>query len=309
MTGTPPMTTPLVQMTGATSSKQKGSLFNNRLITESELRAFVRCSEFSFRGGLVELPLRTALIDFAYVNLILHMMRNENFDYKYRLNQVLLTAHRHLSLGDMEQSEKQELLRVAALGVEQIFQTLPPNLYLPVFGAFEYPVKISKTSLMLRVSSILMTRQNLHDWTKKTVVDKEYRSKTIHAVTFSPYSIMRDISSDPVQQVKALTLAASNPVRVNPHHIQVKLHVFSASNHATDLNYTYIQHRIPIDYSTWGQYLEAPMKLLEANYHYPVVPCLYACPYKNVCQPTPFITRETGGEHAVINYRSPNSTK
>jgi hypothetical protein len=282
---------PSVQVTSATPSRGKQSLIKNKLVTEEELRAYARCSEFSYRGGRVELPIKTAIIEFAYIRLVLNMLRNQTFDYRFELNQVLRSAYKHLGVANVSPEEIQELIRTAAIGVDELFKTIPPNLYIPIFGAFEFPVKVSKSTTMLRVSSILTTKRSLNQGAPAN--DPDYRARTLHAVTFSPYHVVRDMEADIVQQVKALTLGSANPVRMGNDKPRVRLHIFSAKQNPAEvgLHYTYIEHRTPIDFTAWGKYLEQPIKQLESQYHYPLTPCPYACPFRATCQPDPFITR------------------
>lgn len=240
-------------------------------LTEEKLRAFNKCTEFHNRGGLVSLPTRTLVTEFVYSNIVLDMMRApETFEFKFSLTAHLQRAVKALKLKEQHtNAEIEECRRAAAIAVDEIVNILVPRLYMPVFGTFSYPVKISESVLNLRLSSILTT-------TNHTV-----KARTLHAVTFSPYTSPADMQNDLVQTIKSTTLAMANPIKHAIASNDITLHVFS-------LGTTKHLHYVPIECSptaaqSWASYIEQPIKLLESGYHYPVVPCNFSCQFKSTC--------------------------
>jgi hypothetical protein len=221
-------------------------------------------------------------IEYVYIKIILDLLRlQENFEFNYSLNSNLKHARRALDLASLvTPGQEEELKRHTSFYINQIFQLMNPKVYIPLFGPFEYPVNISKSVIHLNVSSLLAVNQN-HD----------KQGHIYHAVTFSPYSNERDMENDLIQQMKLFTLSLSNPFRTLVDKPRIKLHIFSTSKDNT-VNYSSLEYRPSTNRNTWAKYIEQVIKNIEAQYHYPVIPCNYQCPYKSNCSLSPSRRRE-----------------
>lgn len=253
------------------------------VLTEDRLRAFMKCPAFFHFGGTTQIPLRTAVLEFVYIRMILEIMRNPDFEYKFFLNATLAKTPRQLKLAEhLEPVEIKEYMRHAAINTDEIFRILNPQRYIPAFGPFEYPIKVSHVVFKPRIAALLAT--NINNYSARVERD---RHRILHAVTFSPFSSPRDMENDIVQRIKVMSLANASPIRASHDSSDIKLHIFSAGTKTGELSYTSIEWNSERDGSGWGQYLEAPIKLMESGYDYPINPCLYSCPYKNICAPDP----------------------
>jgi hypothetical protein len=247
-----------------------------KILRERDIRTFTKCSELYRFGGSVELPLKTMMLEYVYLkSTIDHLRLQNNFDFNFALNTNLQLATRALAIDELPPGEQDEIVRHAAIYMQEMYTLLRPRIYIPLFGPFEYNVNISKSLARLSVASILGTNDVHHG-----------DGRVYHVVTFSPFSNQRDMTNDLVQRIKLLTLSMSNPFKTLKDKPRVKLHIFSSSG-TKDVNYASIDYVPSLDKKLWTNYVEQPIKLLESGYHYPVVPCTYKCPYRAACNLDP----------------------
>lgn len=248
------------------------------LIEEQVLRAHLKCSEYAHRGGILELPLRLQYTEHLYTKLILEVLKDPRFDYK----QSLWFHSRHLETRLIKQGkdsyETQENIRHAVLAVHEVFSIIRPNIYIPVYGAFDYMLNASRSNVKLRINSLHLANPRMASTTNVS------RTKTLHAVNFVPFTYVKDMESDLISLLKVQTLGANTPFETKT--TEAKLHLFGIGNGTEELTYTYIDYKKSMEYKPWLNYLEAPIKTLEAKYHYPLVPCPHSCQFKTNCFPT-----------------------
>lgn len=243
------------------------------ILKEYDIRAFLKCSEFYAYGGIVDLTLKTMMLEYVYIKIVLDQLKyQENFDFNYSLNANLKNAIKALDLSSVVSSgQQEEYKRHTSLYMYEMFKILNPKIYIPIFGPFEYPVTVSKSVIHLNISSLLSVNQNL---------DKQ--GHIYHAITFSPYVNTKDMENDLVQQIKLFTMSLSNPFRTLVDKPRIKLHIFSSSKDTT-LNYTSLEYKPSTQKNPWAKYIEQVVKTIESNYHYPIVPCNYSCKFKSQC--------------------------
>lgn len=243
-------------------------------ITESELRAWQKCSALFSFGADVETSLKTNLTEYVYSKLIIDLLRTPDFDYKYFLNSHLHHARKYLKLDEVISNEEalQELLRHAAININEIFNILKPTRYIPAFGSFEYPVKIANGIIDLRVASLLVTNSE-HSYADKG-------GRTFHAVAFSPHAQDRDMEQDFTQILKVTTLVTANPLLHYSPTMPFKLHLFS-SKISHGINYTFIEYNK--DMHKHAKYFEEVFGLIEKGFNHPLSPCPHACQFKPIC--------------------------
>ncbi len=268
----------------------KPSKTKHLYLEENRLRAHMKCPAFFRFGGTVDLPIKAAILEFVYIRLILEMMRDKDFDFNFSLNRTLQLSVNALNLTEyfLKDEIKHVLLKTAEHAKSIFVDYLPAHKYVPVFGPYEYKVNISNSYVDLRISSLLINR---FDANLKGLEDK---SRALVAVAFSPYTSPRDIENDLIQRIKVMSLADASPLTRSKQTTSVRLHLFGLANE-------FLHHGL-IEWDNknatgWGKYLTAPIQQIEAKYDYPIVPCLYQCPYKNICEPTPNrkeIKNETG---------------
>jgi hypothetical protein len=250
-----------------------------KILTEEKIRAYMKCSELYSFGGDVELPLKTMMFEYVYIKSILDNLKyRDEFDFNFSLNVNMLIGAKALGLQEIDPGFREEITRHTALYMHELYTILRPKIYMPSFGPFEYRVNISKSVVKLNAASLLATS------------DHHEGGRVYHAVTFSPYSSARDMTNDAVQRIKLLTLSMSNPFKTIKDKPRVKLHIFSSSG-TKDLNYASLEYNPSTDNKLWASYVEQPIKLIESDYHYPLVPCIHKCPYKNICNLDPLRVR------------------
>jgi hypothetical protein len=247
-------------------------------IEESELRAYIKCSEFHHKGGNLTASKKLQYVENLYNRLVQDLLKDINFDYK----QSLYFHSRYLETKLLKQNknniiEIQEDIRHAVLAVNQVLEILNPSIYIPIFGPFDYFVNISHSSLRLNINSLQLVSPRV--WGTQKVS----RAKTLHAISFVPYNTIRDMESDLISLLKVQTLGANTPLSTTS--TEAKLHLFSTNNSNEDVAYTSLQYDKSMEKRTWLEFLEQPVKLLETKYHFPLTPCAHSCEFKPICFP------------------------
>lgn len=247
------------------------------LIEENDLRAFIKCSEYYYLGGTQEVPPKTEYMQFLYRRLILDLLQNPATDYKQSLFLHSKKLEYSLKRKNKFNFETEKAIQHAILAVHDMLEILIPDTYIPSFGPFEYLVEFKKDHLKLSVDSLLLVNP------KKASSKYLSKSRTLHAVSIVPFTTLKDMESDIVSIIKMQTLGNHTPL--NTKSIGAKLHLFGAGPGVDSLFYTVLEYKNDADSKEWLNYLEAPVKLFSSGYHYPVVPCQYACPFKTQCRP------------------------
>jgi hypothetical protein len=234
-----------------------------RLVTESELRAYTKCSEFHNFGGTVDPEARTRIIAWAYERLVVEWLRKSLYDPLDTINKYLQEAVKR-DANELLQQQQQELVRHGILILNDIFSLMPPDLYTPVFGPYEYTVKLSKTAVQLRISAAFRSTKN----------------QTLHIVCFSPYLNQHAVMNDPVVHLKLATV--KNAVKPHGQRAQARIHLFSVSPTGSlvynnldteEANPEFMKHIVRL------------VKRMEAGHHFPLVPCPHTCQFKKQCMP------------------------
>lgn len=235
-----------------------------RLIKEEELRAYTKCSEFHAFGGTVAPETRTRVIAWAYERLVVEWLRKSLYDPLDTINKYMQEAVRR-DAPDLLDQQKQELVRHGILILNEIFTMMPPDLYIPVFGPYEYTVKINKTAFQLHVSAGFRSTKN----------------QTLHIVCFTPYLDEHAMMNDPTVHLKLATL--KNAVKEHVKRAQARLHMFAITPSG---NLCYNNLDTDEADPNFMKYVLRLVRAMESGYHYPLVPCPYTCKFKKQCMPT-----------------------
>ncbi len=255
-----------------------GKTTGSNTITAEDLRAFVKCSQLRHYGGSVDLPVKTKLLEYIYIKVVLDILRGTDLELSYALGLHAQHAERELGLRSLFPADEcKELIRHATIAADELFRLLRPNVYIPVFGPFNYQVKVSNSILDLQVSSLCATPTH--------VPELKLRTRTYHAVAFSPMQGYRNMENDIVARIQALTLANANPLKLQSTSARIRLHLIGTSASTSDLQYTYLDIKDNQDRKAWAASMENVVRAYESKYHYPLVPCPHACVFKERCQP------------------------
>ncbi len=238
-----------------------------RAITEEELRTYAKCSQLHHFGGKVELPLHLAIAQQTFERVVVDCIRNQSEDPVRYLQGAL---SRSLSLKrarpKMLEGQVRELQNQVTIWVGKIFEILPPNMYLPVSGPIEPRMKVGKSVVDLHISALFRSR----------------RYQTVHAVGIVPYSSSRDILSDIPSMLKLRILEPLVKKHFATKRPQARIHLFAWSE-GGGLRYENMdsnqlnEHYLRMVENLVGQ--------IETEYHFPLLPCGYGCPFKDVCIP------------------------
>jgi hypothetical protein len=237
-----------------------------RIVTETELRTYTRCSQLHYLGGTH--PEEYTLMVFKYVfeALTSHSVRKDILDPLFLIQKYVQRAVIEYKLESrLEHGQVMEIKRHVNLLLSELFQVFDFKQYIPIYGPFEYRTRVAKTPITLRVSGLYRSNRN----------------QTLHIVCFTPYENQHGALNDPTTQLKLQTLKRV----VKPHasrRPQAKLHIFGATPHKS-LLYT-SQDSGDINTTTLQQ-LTGLVRNIERGNHFPLVPCPYPCKFKRQCYP------------------------
>jgi hypothetical protein len=236
-----------------------------RVISEEELRAYTKCSQLFHYGGTVEEPLLTKVVRFTVEHMLVTSLKedieNPSLEFTPSLRRVLL----QLKVKDLLQdAEVDQLLRNSTYALNEIWKVLNPKELMPISGPLDYKMKVSKTPVQLRISGVL----------------RKQKTKELIVPVFMPVALSHSVLNDPVLHLKLDLIRQFGTA----HH---KRPTASAYAFAVQSNGEVIFHLLK-DTEQSKQRLkmiELQIKAMEIGYHYPVLPCLHTCPFKQRCFP------------------------
>ncbi len=234
-------------------------------ITEAELRAFTKCSEFYNFGGSVPGEFRLHLLAKTTERMLGRSIENnEPYWIKFHSSVASKVAAKLNQKAQLiDGVVEREIIR-NGIDVGQVFNTLSPAIYKIVSGPVEIPYKINKTQIKLQVSGVFRSMKN----------------ETLHVLTFSPFVNEQSAANDAVNQIKAMSL--QHLVRERGVRPQIRLHTFAVN----DTSETHYSTLTSIEISDdQKKKINSLVMLMESGYHFPLVPCPYQCPYKSICRP------------------------
>lgn len=238
-----------------------------KFLTEDELRTFTKCSQLHFYGGRIDHDPVLQIVQYTWERIVIQGLRDNVYDVSFLLQKYAIEALRKLGLADnYEDGRLLEFKRKAILVLGDMFQVFNFKTYYPVFGPMEYTVRVSQTPVDLHISSIHRSTKN----------------KTIHIVCFSPLGDEHALVNDPTVELKLQTLKHV----VKPHvqrKTQAKLHIFGVSSVERRLLYSSLESGK--GHKTRLRNIELIVQQLEQGFHFPILPCPFACRFKNRCYP------------------------
>lgn len=157
-------------------------------------------------------------------------------------------------------------LNKAVLWLKEFFELFSFSTYIPVYGPVRPTVLVSNTPIDLEISGIFRSKNK----------------QTIHALSFIPSGDSHAMLNDAPSHLKLKILSPFVKKHLQSGRPQVAVHVFAyGKNH--NLQYkSYTSNDTNINFL---KMIENKVKQLEAGHHFPVVPCLYRCPFKKTCFP------------------------
>ncbi len=236
-----------------------------KILSEEELRAYTKCSQFYYYGGLVHSETPLQVVQTSFERVVADTIRTAHSDPTLRLTKNILHAIKATGAAKtLMEGQVQDLVRNTTLYLHEMFKFFSLDTYIPVTGPLPYILKVGRTPIELKLSGTFKTAQN----------------QTLHAVCFTPFTTAHAAAADPVTHLKLQSLKQL----VKPHYkrAQARLHLFGISKR-NQLVYSSLSS----DESNLSaiKQIEQVIKIMESGYHYPLTPCLFSCPFKETCKP------------------------
>ncbi|MBM08034.1 MAG: hypothetical protein CMF69_00420 [Magnetovibrio sp.] len=193
---------------------------------------------------------------------------------KDKLNNPLRNMQSALitSLAEVNQTENliepqlNHYLNSCILWLKEFFDIFPLSRYEPVLGRIQPSISIEKIPVELDISGVFRSKE----------------SQTIHAITFSPLASKHSILNDPCSIMKILMLKPFVKEHVQTGRPQSRLHIFAYGKNDNLEYYSLSSNDITKGHLSM---VGSVIRGMSDGHHYPVVPCLYSCPFKKNCFP------------------------
>ena len=236
-----------------------------KVISEKELRAFNRCSEFYSFGGKYEPSDSLSILQGTVERMVIASIEEQIDAPSLSFSKYMLQTIKFLKLKDKYiESDLETLYRQSSITIHNFWKSFNTNKLIPITGPFPVSIRVLRTPIEIRVNSIFRRKQN----------------KEIVAIMFSPYETEHGMKNDPIPY---LTLQALSNFGTE-HFARSSLTVisFGIRPNGNILISTITDN----DYSKnhWDK-INLTVRAMEAGYHFPILPCNYNCPYKNICYP------------------------
>jgi hypothetical protein len=235
------------------------------VLTEQELRAFVKCSQFFHYGGLVEETLVQSIVrktvEYMLAFSIKEEISNPAITFQKALRRIWVAENIDEKYTP---TELQEILRCCTYALNKVWKILDPTEFYTVSGALPHRMKVSKTPIDLHISGLMRRK----------------KTKELILPFFTPYGLLHSAETDPVLHLQ-MQLISQLGVKhwARPTVTALVMHIADKGEvtilEVSDTSYT-------------GEQLSSVNSLvqaLESGYHYPITPCSYRCPFKTNCFP------------------------
>lgn len=238
-----------------------------KLIKQNDLRAYAKCSEYYHRGGSLIENFGTRVVRGAVERLTILCLKKEVKEPLKDIEACLLA-----SISEVNQEEQiissqlSHYMNACMWWLKEFFDIFSFEKYEPVYGPFTPKIRVSKTAIQLHVSGLFRSKKN----------------QTIHAVVFSSHAGKHSVLNDPTMILNLKLLEPFVKKHVQSGRPNVVLHIFAFGKNNNLQYYTCNSNDLSKSQFTM---VESLVKQMEAGHHYPVVPCLHRCPFKEKCFP------------------------
>jgi len=237
-----------------------------KVLSEGDLRAYIRCSQLYHYGGKLESSLETKVAKRSLEWLTSHCLRKSVKDPSPLLMEAVLRAFKSLGLqNELLEGQINDLTNKTILWLYEFYKLFDPTEYFIVTGPLPYRVVVSKTPIELDISAVLRNRKN----------------QTLHIISFTPHKHRHSQVNDPITHMKLHVLKGfvkrhkTGRELARLHTLWVKKEGKFGYSHinASDLNPNYLKT------------VKGLMRSMESGFHFPVLPCTRYCSYKRKCFP------------------------
>ena len=236
-----------------------------KILTEEQLRAYAKCSEFSYRGGIDKKPFGLAVIQETVENLFLKNLKKDLENPLRDLHSCLLNAiTKYNRTEQLLEPQLNMYMNNCILWLKEFFTIFPLSSYAPILGPIEPTMRISKTPIKLHLSGIFRSK----------------KKQTLHAISFSTYASKHSMLNDPSALLKIQLLKPFVKEHLQTERSQVILHIFAYGKNG-NLQYDTIDSNKVSNYHL--SRVISLVETMELGHNYPVIPCNYSCPFKKDC--------------------------
>mgnify|MGYP001578198891 CR=1 FL=1 len=236
-----------------------------RVLSQEELRAFIKCSQFFYYGGLVQETSVQAVVRKTTEYMLAYSLKedltNPALGFATALRRIFVGENLEARFSD---TECNEILRACTKALHGVWRELDPEVYFPVAPALDYRFKVSCTPIDIHLSGLLRRKQN-----KELVIP-----------LFTPYASNHSAENDPILHMQLNLVKQFGTKHWQRPTVTAKTMYISDSGdlqvcNIGDTSYNGDEFRM----------IEQVVKCLESGYHFPIVPCTGRCPFKLNCFP------------------------
>ena len=232
-------------------------------LSEDHLRSFQMCPRYFRYGGTNVFPDIIQLLKLTTEKAISDSIRKDRLDPSMKYMKALIRSSKELELSERYmEGQLRDIHSKVGIALGELFDGFDANKFLPVFGPAPWRVQVSRSTIQLQVSGILLSED-----------------KILHVIDFSPYQTMHGLRNDPISYLKAKTLTQFAKPWFSENKEAI-LHTFSI-NEKDKLLYNRIQSK-DINIKAL-QLIERSVQGIEIGLDFPVLPCSRQCPYKTKC--------------------------
>lgn len=236
-----------------------------KVLSEKDIRAFIKCSEFYHRGGTDEDPFGLLVVREAVESVLILALKDKLKDPLQDIHGCLLRAIAKINQRqNLLEPQLNKYLSSCMLWLKDFFEIIDLKNYEIVIGPIEPTVIVSKTPIKLRLPGTLRSKKN----------------QTIHSIAFTPYSSKHSILNDPLILIRILLLKRFVKKHLQSNRPQVVLHLFAYTKSHNLEYYSIDSNSITKEHNFM---LESILKGMEDGIHFPILPCNYKCPFKQSC--------------------------
>ena len=238
-----------------------------QVLSEEKLRAYVKCSEFYNFGGKVQYGFGTSVVKSTIESLIIKSLRFGIKEPYKDIQSALLDAIAELNQKEnLLEPQINNYLNTCILWLKEFFELFPLTTYEPVLGRITPRISVEKTPIELDISGIFRSKN----------------TQTIHAITFAPLASKHSILNDPCSILKIILLEPFVKKHIQTNRPQVILHTFGYGKNDNMLYYSLSSNEVT---KRHRHMVKSIVKGINSGNHFPVLPCLFSCPYKKKCYP------------------------
>ena len=238
-----------------------------QILSEERLRAYVKCSEYYNFGGTVSYTFGTSVVKSTVERLIIKALKSGLKNPYADIQSALLDAIAEINQKEnLIEPQLNNYLNTCILWLKEFFELFPLNTYEPVLGRIQPNISIEKTPISLDISGIFRSKN----------------TQTIHAITFAPLASKHSVLNDPCSILKIMLLEPFVKKHIQSNRPQVVLHTFGYGKNDNMLYYSLSSNDITKRHK---HMVKSIVRGINSGNHFPVLPCLFSCPYKRECFP------------------------